>query len=68
MLRRQTSRSHYGSKAPAVTTAAFKYKNKIGKLVVKAVPYSVTVRVARSLVFCVVFCRSLFVLFSFLRI
>ena len=41
-LRRQTSRSHYGSKVPAVTVTVFKYRNKIGKIVVKAVPYSVT--------------------------
>jgi hypothetical protein len=34
-------RSHYGSKAPAVTITVFKYRNKIGKIVVKAVPYSV---------------------------
>ena len=40
--RRQTSRSHYGSKVPAVTITVFKYRNKIGKIVVKAVPYSVT--------------------------
>ena len=40
--RRQTSRSHYGSKVPAVTVTVFKYRNKIGKIVVKAVPYSVT--------------------------
>jgi hypothetical protein len=30
------------SKVPAVTIAVFKYRNKIGKIVVKAVPYSVT--------------------------
>jgi hypothetical protein len=41
-LRYQTSHSHYGSKAPAVTETVFKYRNKIGKIVVKAVPYSVT--------------------------
>jgi hypothetical protein len=41
-LRRQTSRSHYGSKVPAVTVSVFKYRNKIGKIVVKAVPYSAT--------------------------
>jgi hypothetical protein len=40
--RPQTSRSHYGSKVPAVTVTVFKYRNKIGKIVVKAVPYSVT--------------------------
>jgi hypothetical protein len=40
-LRRQTSRSHYGSKVPAVIATVFKYRNKIGKIVVKAVPYSV---------------------------
>jgi hypothetical protein len=33
---------HYGSKVPAVTVTVFKYRNKIGKIVVKAVPYSVT--------------------------
>jgi hypothetical protein len=38
----QTSRSHYGSKVAAVTVTVFKYRNKIGKIVVKAVPYSVT--------------------------
>jgi hypothetical protein len=42
ILRRQTSRSHYGSKVPAVTVTVFKHRNKIGKTVVKAVPYSVT--------------------------
>jgi hypothetical protein len=42
ILRRQTSRSHYGSKVPVVTITVFKYRNKIGKIVVKAVPYSVT--------------------------
>jgi hypothetical protein len=31
-----------GSKVPAVTVTVFKYRNKIGKIVVKAVPYSVT--------------------------
>jgi hypothetical protein len=36
ILRRQTSRSHYGSKVPAVTVTVFKYRNKIGKIVVKA--------------------------------
>ena len=41
ILKRQTSRSHYGSKVPAVTITVFKYRNKIGKLVVKAVRYSV---------------------------
>jgi hypothetical protein len=30
ILRRQTSRSHYGSKIPAVTVTVFKYRNKIG--------------------------------------
>ena len=30
------------SKVPAVTITVFKYRNKIGKIVVKAVPYSVT--------------------------
>jgi hypothetical protein len=29
ILRRQTSRSHYGSKVPAVTVTVFKYRNKI---------------------------------------
>jgi hypothetical protein len=42
ILRRQTSRSHYGSKVTAVTVTVFKYRDKIGKIVVKAVPYSVT--------------------------
>ena len=41
ILRRQTSSSHYGSKVPAVTITVFTYRNKIGKIVVKAVPYSV---------------------------
>jgi hypothetical protein len=36
ILRRQTSRSHYGSKVSAVTVTVFKYRNKIGKIVVKA--------------------------------
>jgi hypothetical protein len=27
---------HYGSKVPAVTVTVFKYRNKIGKIVVKA--------------------------------
>jgi hypothetical protein len=31
-----------GSKVPAVTITVFKYRDKIGKIVVKAVPYSVT--------------------------
>jgi hypothetical protein len=43
ILKRQTSRSHYGSKAPAVTVTVFKYRNKIGKIVVKTVPFSVNV-------------------------
>jgi hypothetical protein len=30
------NRSHYGSKVPAVTVTVFKYRNKIGKIVVKA--------------------------------
>jgi hypothetical protein len=29
ILRRQTSRSHYGSKVPVVTVTVFKYRNKI---------------------------------------
>jgi hypothetical protein len=33
ILRRQTSRSHYGSKVPAVTVTVFKYRNKIGNIV-----------------------------------
>jgi len=37
ILKRQTSRSHYGSKVPAVTITVFKYRKKIGKIVVKAV-------------------------------
>ena len=40
--RRQTPRSHYGPKAPAATATVFKYRNKTGKTVVKAVPHSVT--------------------------
>jgi hypothetical protein len=36
ILRRQTSRSHHGSKVPTVTVTVFKYRNKIGKIVVKA--------------------------------
>jgi hypothetical protein len=35
-------RSHYGSKVPVVTVTVFKYRNKIDKIFVKAVPYSVT--------------------------
>jgi hypothetical protein len=35
ILKSQTSRSHYGSKAPAVTITVFKYRNKIGKIVKK---------------------------------
>jgi hypothetical protein len=42
ILKRQTSRSHYGSKVPAVTITVFKYRNKISKIVVKAVPYKKT--------------------------
>jgi hypothetical protein len=45
ILKRQTSRSHYGSKAPAVTITVFKNRNKIGKIVVKTVPYSMNVNV-----------------------
>jgi hypothetical protein len=41
ILKRQTSRFHYGSKVPAVTITVFKYRNNIGKIVVKAVLYSV---------------------------
>jgi hypothetical protein len=33
ILKRQTSRSHYGSQSPAVTITVFKYRNKIGKIV-----------------------------------
>jgi hypothetical protein len=29
-------RFHYGSKVPAVPVTVFKYRNKIGKIVVKA--------------------------------
>ena len=36
------SQGHYGSKVPVVTITVFKYLNKIGKIVVKAVPYSVS--------------------------
>ena len=39
ILKRQTSRSHYGSKAPAVAITVSKYMNKTGKTAVKAVPY-----------------------------
>ena len=35
ILKRQTSRSHYGSMVPAVTITVFKYWNEIGKIVVK---------------------------------
>jgi hypothetical protein len=35
ILRRQTSRSQYGSKVPVVTVTVFKYRNKIGKIFVK---------------------------------
>ena len=41
ILKRQTSRFHYGPKVPAVTIIVFitiVYWNKIGKIVVKAVP------------------------------
>jgi hypothetical protein len=31
----------HGSKVPVVTITLFKNRNKIGKIVVKAVPYSV---------------------------
>jgi hypothetical protein len=48
ILKRQTSRSHYGSKAQAVTITVFKYRNKIGKIVVKKVPYSVNVNVKNT--------------------
>jgi hypothetical protein len=41
VLKRQTPRCHHGSKVPAATTTVFKYRNKIGKTVIKAVPYSV---------------------------
>jgi hypothetical protein len=41
ILKRQTPRFHYGSKVPAVTITVFEYRNKRGKIVVKAVPYSV---------------------------
>ena len=40
--RRQTSRPHHGSKAPAVTITVPRHRNKIGKIVVKAVPHSAT--------------------------
>jgi hypothetical protein len=36
ILRRQTFRFQYGSYVPAVTITVFKYRNKIGKIVVKA--------------------------------
>jgi hypothetical protein len=39
ILKRQTSRSHYGSKAPVVAITVSKYRNKTGKTAVKAVPY-----------------------------
>jgi hypothetical protein len=39
ILKRQTSRFHYGSKVPAVTIAVFiTILEQIGKIVVKAVP------------------------------
>jgi hypothetical protein len=50
ILKRQTSRSHYGSKATTVTITVFKYRNKIGKIVVKTVPYSVNVNVKNTYV------------------
>jgi hypothetical protein len=34
--------ANHGSKVPVVTVTVFKYRNKIGKIFVKAVPYSVT--------------------------
>ena len=37
------SQGHYGSKVPVVTVTVFKYRNKIGKIVVKTVPFSVNV-------------------------
>ena len=48
ILKPQTSRSHYVSKSPAVTITVFKYRNKIGKIVVKTVPYSVNVNVQNT--------------------
>jgi hypothetical protein len=42
ILNRQTSRSYYGSKVPAVTITVFKYRHRIGKIVVKTVLYPVT--------------------------
>jgi hypothetical protein len=32
IFKRQTSRSHYGSKSPVVTITVFKYRNKIGNI------------------------------------
>jgi hypothetical protein len=48
ILKSQTSRSHYGLKSPAVTITVFKYRNKIGKIVVKTIPYSVNVNVKNT--------------------
>jgi hypothetical protein len=45
ILKRQTSRFHYGSKVPAVTITVFKYRNKICKIVVKAVPYFIQTQI-----------------------
>jgi hypothetical protein len=39
ILKRQPSRSHYGSKAPAVAITVSKYRKKTGKTAVKAEPY-----------------------------
>jgi hypothetical protein len=45
ILKRQTSRCHYGSKVPAVTITVFiTILEQIGKIVVKAVPNSVNVK------------------------
>ena len=48
ILRRQTSRSHYGSKVPAVTVTVFKYRNKIGKLYLPLI-----ISYIKQLIFCI---------------
>ena len=55
ILRRQTSRSHYGSKVPAVTVTVFKYRNKIGKICVCILCFYVySVKSSWELVFIVI--------------
>ena len=68
ILRRQTSRSHYGSKVPAVTVTVFKYRNKIGKIVFKAVPWAKSPMISGYVLHCLSFDLRFLIALRYLQI